>query len=61
VREEHEIDLEHRAWIIPAERMKAGNAHRVPLNDVALNIVEAMKARKHPHCSTYFPVRVAAC
>ena len=25
-----EIDLENAAWSIPAERMKAGNTHRVP-------------------------------
>ena len=26
-----EIDIEKRLWIVPAERMKAGMAHEVPL------------------------------
>ncbi len=28
-----EINLEQRIWIVPAERMKAGREHRVPLSD----------------------------
>ena len=35
-----EIDLDERLWTVPAERMKAGKEHRVPLSDVALAIVE---------------------
>jgi integrase len=27
-----EVDLENRIWTIPAERMKAGKEHRVPLS-----------------------------
>lgn len=34
-----EIDLEARLWTIPAERMKAGREHRVPLSDAALAIL----------------------
>jgi integrase len=37
-----EINLEDRVWIIPAERMKARRAHRVPLTAVAATIVQAM-------------------
>jgi integrase len=35
-----EIDLIERAWTIPAERMKAGREHRVPLSDRAFAIIE---------------------
>lgn len=42
-----EIDLEKRIWIVPAERMKAGREHRVPLSSRALSILESLaKARK---------------
>ena len=34
-----EIDLEAREWRIPANRMKAGRPHRVPLSDRALAIL----------------------
>jgi integrase len=35
-----EIDLRERLWTVPAERMKAGKEHRVPLSDAALAILE---------------------
>jgi integrase len=41
-----EIDLDARVWIIPAERMKAGREHRVPLVDCAIEIIKNMKASK---------------
>lgn len=34
-----EIDLEVKAWNIPAERMKAGKEHRVPLSAAALALI----------------------
>ncbi|MGY3698939.1 integrase [Bradyrhizobium sp. USDA 3240] len=34
-----EIDLNGRVWTIPAERMKGGQEHRVPLSDVAVEIL----------------------
>jgi integrase len=37
-----EFDLAERLWTVPAERMKAGKDHRVPLSDAALAIVELM-------------------
>ena len=37
-----EIDLERKVWIVPADRMKAGREHRVPLSDRAVAIIEAM-------------------
>jgi integrase len=38
-----EIDLSGRIWIVPAERMKAGQEHRVPLSDYAAEILKQMK------------------
>lgn len=35
-----EIDLARKIWIIPAERMKAGVQHRVPLSTQAIFILE---------------------
>ena len=35
----NEIDLDSRVWHIPAERMKAGRDHRVPLSDRAIEIL----------------------
>jgi len=37
-----EINLEARSWTVPAERMKAGKEHRVPLSDAALATLRAM-------------------
>ncbi|MFS2007988.1 tyrosine-type recombinase/integrase [Duganella sp. CT11-25] len=37
-----EIDLEEAVWTIPAERMKAGREHRVPLSTSALALIKAM-------------------
>lgn len=34
-----EIDFDNRLWIIPANRMKAGVEHRVPLSEQALAII----------------------
>ena len=34
-----EVDLEEAIWTIPAERMKAGKEHRVPLSNPALEIL----------------------
>lgn len=38
-----EIDLKACLWIVPAERMKTGIEHRVPLSDRALDILKARK------------------
>jgi integrase len=37
-----EFNVSDRLWAIPAERMKAGKEHRVPLSNAALTIVERM-------------------
>ncbi|MDO6459639.1 tyrosine-type recombinase/integrase [Granulosicoccaceae sp. 1_MG-2023] len=41
-----EIDLTNALWTIPAERMKAGKAHEVPLSDAALAILREMQQRQ---------------
>jgi integrase len=38
-----EINTAERLWTVPAERMKAGRVHRIPLSDRALEIVEKMR------------------
>ncbi|PPT96533.1 integrase [Xanthomonas arboricola pv. arracaciae] len=38
-----EFDFHDNVWTIPAERMKAGKEHRVPLSGAALEILVAMK------------------
>jgi integrase len=38
-----EIDDTERLWTVPAERMKAGKEHRVPLSDAALAVIDQMK------------------
>ena len=38
-----EIDLTARVWNIPADRMKAGREHRVPLSDAALAVLEEVR------------------
>ena len=39
-----EIDTEAREWRIPADRMKGGAGHRVPLSDAALAALERARA-----------------
>ncbi len=38
-----EIDLEARIWTVPAERMKAGAEHRVPLSSGVMGILAEMQ------------------
>lgn len=38
-----EIDLKGKLWTIPAERMKAGKEHRVPLSTSAITLLESME------------------
>ena len=39
-----EIDMEGRTWTVPAERMKAGREHRVPLSRAALDVLNQARA-----------------
>jgi integrase len=49
----HEIDFEERLWTVPAERMKGGKEHRVPLSPRAVAIVKEMAANRL--CDFVFP------
>ncbi len=48
-----EIDLEAALWTIPAERMKAGREHRVPLSPQALGLLRALP--RFEGCELVFP------
>lgn len=48
-----EFDLDAGIWSIPAERMKAGKGHRVPLSGAALAIVKSQK--EMAVCNYVFP------
>ena len=60
-----EIDLDGAVWTIPAERMKAGREHRVPLSDRALEVLREAAAIQRgelvfPAPATGRPLSVAA-
>jgi integrase len=44
----NEIDFEKAVWVIPAERMKAGSEHRVPLCERAIEILTSISSNRHP-------------
>ena len=50
-----EIDLDEKIWIIPAERMKAGNEHVIPLSIGALSVLERAKKYRHQISDLIFP------
>jgi integrase len=50
-----EIDLDTRVWTVPAERMKAGREHRVPLCMRALSILEEMSRLRSGSNPFIFP------
>ena len=56
-----EIDLSAASWIVPAERMKGGREHRIPLSQPALEILREMsQARLSSNSDTLvFPGRDA--
>ncbi|MGR3717822.1 MAG: tyrosine-type recombinase/integrase [Thermohalobaculum sp.] len=49
-----EVDTDARLWAIPAERMKAGEPHRVPLSDAALVVLERIRGL---NAQMIFPAR----
>jgi integrase len=49
-----EINIREKVWIIPAERMKAGREHRVPLTAHALRILEELKPAQGPEARIIF-------
>ena len=38
-----EVDWDAKLWTIPADRMKAGQAHQVPLSDAALSVLKPLR------------------
>jgi integrase len=50
-----EINLDKRVWTIPAERMKGGQEHQVPLCDRAVEILHGLKG-KVPNENFCFPL-----
>lgn len=48
-----EFDLEGRVWTVPAERMKAGKEHRVPLSKEAVALLKALPRLED--CEYVFP------
>jgi integrase len=43
----NEIDLGAKIWTIPAERMKGGREHKVPLSAPAVALLKDMAAIRH--------------
>ncbi|NPD68932.1 integrase arm-type DNA-binding domain-containing protein [Lichenicola cladoniae] len=55
-----EIDVNAGSWTIPAERMKAGQEHRVPLSGRAIELLEQVTPFRTSDASFVFPgARVA--
>jgi len=50
-----EIDLKNKVWTIPAERMKAGRDHRVPLAPQAVAVLTEMAALRGRESEWVFP------
>lgn len=50
-----EIDLEARVWTVPAERMKAGRVHRVPLSDEAVEVLRKAADLRMARTDAVFP------
>lgn len=48
-----EIDLAARLWTVPAERMKAGKVHHVPLSEAAADLLRALPRMEG--CNYVFP------
>lgn len=51
----NELDLDAAVWTVPAERMKARRAHRVPLSPAALALFRAAIAIKRAGTDLIFP------
>lgn len=49
-----EVDLEAKVWTVPATRMKAKVAHRVPLSKRAVEVLKEQRDR-HPEAELVFP------
>lgn len=54
-----EVDKKNKSWIVPAERMKAGKEHRVPLSDRALEILQSIGVGIDDKAGFVFPGRTS--
>jgi integrase len=54
-----ELDIDAKTWTIPADRMKAGRDHRVPLSDAAIEVLGTAKAMADRPEGLAFPSRRA--
>lgn len=50
-----ELDLDAATWTVPAERMKAGREHVVPLSPQAVALFERMKPHRREYTDLVFP------
>lgn len=50
-----EVDLDERLWIVPAERMKAGEEHEVPLSDAMIAVLRGVRTAKSDLDGYVFP------
>lgn len=50
-----EVDLDARLWRVPADRMKAGFTHEVPLSDAAMSILRSVREDGHKPSDIVFP------
>jgi len=50
-----EIDLAKRVWTVPADRMKAGKAHLVPLDEGTIDVLERVRPLGVPASDLIFP------
>lgn len=53
-----EFDMEARVWTVPAERMKMGVEHRVPLTEAAMKILRGMELFGSEPVAFVFPSQV---
>lgn len=50
-----EFDLEARLWTVPADHMKRGKSHMVPLSDAALEVIAKARAFRISDTAIVFP------
>lgn len=50
-----EFDVEGRLWTVPADHMKRGKSHIVPLSDAALEVLAKAHAFRLPDTNVVFP------
>lgn len=53
-----EVDFENSFWIIPAERMKMGREHTIPLTPQVLDILKVLQQFRKPYSEYLFPSNI---